>query len=325
MVTTVFMILHSVTWAMETFNNPIVDGADPWVTKKGDRYYYCFSADNAIWVASSDTIQGALRAKPVKIWRPAESRPWSHELWAPELHFLAGHWYVYVAADDGNNENHRMYVLRSNTDSINSGFEFLGKIADSSDKWAIDGTVVDFRGQLYFIWSGWEGDTNVQQNLYIARMEGPTRITGKRVLISSPQYDWEKIRVDPALPLINEGPEALFNNGRLFLSYSASGSWTDSYCIGLLELTGDDPMNPDFWQKSRTPAFSGTRTVFSPGHASFVASPSGAEQWIIYHTAKQKGSGWSRDINMKQITWDIDGRPVFGYPESKGVAIPVPQ
>ena len=33
-----------------------------------------------------------------------------------ELHYLDGAWYVYVAMDDGNNKNHRMYVLKG-TDS----------------------------------------------------------------------------------------------------------------------------------------------------------------------------------------------------------------
>jgi GH43 family beta-xylosidase len=46
-----------------------------------------------------------------------------------------------------------------------------GKLADATDKWAIDGSVFEHKGQLYLIWSGWEGDTNGTQSIYIARMK----------------------------------------------------------------------------------------------------------------------------------------------------------
>lgn len=91
-----------------------------------------------------------------------------------------------------------------------------------------------------------------------------------------------------------------------------------------MRLTGNDPLDPKSWTKSRTPVFGSTGTVFSPGHASFTNSPDDSEDWVIYHTAKHKGAGWNRDINIKKFTWDIEGNPVFGYPESKGVSFPVP-
>jgi GH43 family beta-xylosidase len=151
-------------------------------------------------------------------------------------------------------------------------------------------------------------------------MSDPTTISGPRVLISEPDHDWERI----GEPFVNEGPQVLQNNGETFIVYSASGSWTDHYCLGLLRLTGCNPLDPKSWSKCRTPVFGGTGTVFSPGHASFVKSPDGREDWIIYHTARHRGAGWNRDINIKQFSWDIDGNPVFGYPESKGVPFPAP-
>ena len=99
-----------------------------------------------------------------------------------------------------------MYVLRAETDDPQGTYRFMGKIGSPSDKWAIDGTVLEMKsGKRYFVWSGWEGDIDIQQNLYIAPMSMPWMICGKRALISKPEHDWEKV----GSPLVNEGPQVL--------------------------------------------------------------------------------------------------------------------
>ena len=304
-----------------TIINPVAPvGHDPWVIQKDGIYYYCFSHKGALWVNSSNKIEDAVQFIGSEIWRPEPDTPYSKELWAPEFHNIGDRWYVYFAADDGDNMHHRMYVLRSDTKDALGTYSFIGKISDPSDKWAIDGTVLNLDGNLYFIWSGWEGEVNVQQNLYIARMKDPVTIEGNRVLISQPEYDWEKI----GNPLINEGPEVLKNGSQVFIIYSASGSWTDNYCLGQLKLTGSNPMNPKSWQKKNTPVFGSTATVFGPGHASFTKSPDDSEDWIIYHAAKFSGAGWDRNTRMQPFTWDTAGDPCFGYPVSEGITIPAP-
>ena len=86
-------------------------------------------------------------------------RPWSQGGWAPELHKIDGTWYIYLAADDGDNEHHRMYVLRGTSADPTDRFELVGKLGDSTDEWAIYGTVIAYGGELYFCWSGWDGRT----------------------------------------------------------------------------------------------------------------------------------------------------------------------
>jgi GH43 family beta-xylosidase len=304
-----------------TLTNPVAPrGQDPWIVRDGGLYHYCYSHRGRIWVNSRRTIQEAVQLTGTPVWRTDRGKAYSRELWAPELHKLGGQWYIYVAADDGRNENHRMYVLQSQTAGSAGPYDFKGKIADASDKWAIDGTVMQYKERLYFIWSGWEGDTNVQQNLYIASMSDPLSIDGPRSLISKPECDWEKI----GQPLVNEGPEVLEHEGDVFIIYSASGSWTDDYCLGQLRLTGDDPLDPSAWEKKKTPVFGSTATVFAPGHASFTRSPDGTEDWIVYHAARHQGAGWNRNVRMQRFTWDLQGNPCFGYPVSENVEIAAP-
>lgn len=75
-------------------------------------------------------------------------------LWAPELHIIDNKCYIYVACDDGNNENHRMYVLYNDSDNPLIEYKNNGIISDISNKWAIDGTVLNYKNELYFVWSG---------------------------------------------------------------------------------------------------------------------------------------------------------------------------
>lgn len=102
--------------------------------------------------------------------------------------------------------------------------------------------VFGHRGQLYLVWSGWEGAVNGQQNLYIARLKDPWTVDGQRVKISEPIYDWKRVgevenwreRGEPPRIFVNEGPEALRRSERIFIIYSASACWTDQRCLGML-------------------------------------------------------------------------------------------
>lgn len=304
------------------FTNPIVeDGADPWVIQHEGYYYYSFSDNGKLYVAKSQKLQDIGKAAPRAVWTPEAGKEYSNELWAPELHYLDGKWYIYVAADNGDNNNHRLYVLEGSSQDPQAAFSLKARLKASTDKWAIDGTVLKTDdGKLYFIWSGWQGDVNVAQNIYIAPMSNPWTISGERILISRPELDWE-LHGDP---LINEGPEILKHNGRIFIIYSASGSWTDYYCLGELDYTGGDLMKKESWHKKSTPVFKSTNNVFGPGHASFTKSPGATEDWIVYHAAKKKGSGWDRNVRIQKFSWNEDGSPDFGLPISEGVKIPVP-
>lgn len=309
--------------APATFTNPIARrGADPWVIRHDGTYYYCFSRGGPVRIRESNRLEAIDRGREALAWAPPPDTPYSKEIWAPELHLLDGKWYIYVAADDGENANHRMVVLERDDPSPMGPFRFLGVISAPSDRWAIDGTVYRHPpdGALYFIWSGWEGDVDVRQDLYIAPMSNPWTISGERRLISTPTHDWERV----GDPKVNEGPQILARDGSVHVIYSASGSWTDHYCLGRLTLTGADPLAPDAWAKHLDPVFAGTDAVISPGHASFTTSPDGEEDWIVYHAARHPGAGWDRVVHMQPFTWNDRREPNFGQPIAAGVPIPLP-
>lgn len=302
--------------------NPVAPiGNDPWVTQKDGIYYYCYSWGGGISVKADRQLDKVLLFPGKKVWTPPKTGPYAKEIWAPELHFLRGKWYIYFAADDGQNAHHRMYVLESATDDPTGGYVFKGQLRPDPDRWAIDGSVLQLKDQLYFIWSGWPGDKNGEQDLFIARMQDPWTIAGQRVLISTPELPWERQNH----PLINEGPTALYHGNKTFIVYSASGSWANHYCLGLLTLTGKDPLQKTSWTKSPRPVFAGTPSVTSPGHASFTKSPDGTEDWIVYHAARRPDSAWDRNTRIQKFTWSPDGSPFFGAPIAEGVKFAAPR
>jgi GH43 family beta-xylosidase len=318
------------------FTNPLFSsGSDPWIMRHKDYYYYCSSAGNGIMIRRGENLDDLKDSKPAKVWTAPEGTMWSKEIWAPELHFLEGKWYVYFAADDGKNKNHRMYVIENpSADPLTGNWTLKGKVSDITDRWAIDGTVFRFRGRLYMVWSGWEGDVNGQQNLYIAAMKNPWTISSERVLISAPELLWETVGDlnnpdDVPHVNVNEGPAALIRRGRLFIVYSASGCWTDAYCLGMLTLKGNgDLLNPASWVKNREPVFSGRpeANAYATGHSSFFTSPDGKEDWIVYHAnpAAGQGCGRFRTPRAQKFIWKTDGTPDFGEPVSTGVPVILP-
>lgn len=329
------MASYSVS-AQQTFANPLLEyGPDPYSTYYNGYYYYTHTMQDRLVLFRTKNLADLKNAEKKTIWIAPKNTDYSAEIWAPEFHFIDGKWYVYFAADNGSNETHRMYVLEnSSKDPMKGEFVFKGKIAATTDKWAIDGNVFAHKKQLYMIWSGWEGDTNGQQNIYIAKMKSPTQIEGDRVRISSPTNSWElfgalRDDINPAQVNVNEGPQFLTHDKKVFIVFSASGCWTDNYSLGLLTFTGkDNLLDASAWKKSDKPILSQSdkTKVYAPGHNSFFKSPNGKEDWILYHANSNpgEGCGFKRSPRMQQIIWDKNGNPVIGEPVSNGTALAIP-
>ena len=296
------------------FKNPVItsrDAADPWMIYKDGYYYFTFTAGDRIEIWKSATPAGIDRGRKVIIWRAPPNGPQCCHIWAPELHFIGDRWYIYYAADDGHDAAHRMYVLQSMGSDAQGGYIDKGKISAPTDRWAIDGSVLEKPdGTRYFIWSGWANTAPGPQNLYIAPMSSPWTISGERTLISAPTNPWEQIGW-----AVNEGPAVLQKGGKTFIVYSASGGSTPGYCLGMLTNADGNFLDPDSWRKSDGCVFAGTDRVFGPGHNSFVTSPDGTD-WIVYHARDTPAQTWKgRTARIQKFTWRADGTPDFGRPE----------
>lgn len=319
------LLFSSAVSAQQTFKNPLLpSGPDPWCVYHNGYYYYMHTMGNRLELWKTRNMAQLKDAEHKTIWTPPAAGPYSRNIWAPEIHFLRGKWYVYFAADNGDNNQHRMYALENSAaDPMTGQWQFKGKVADEEDKWAIDGSVFEHRGQLYMVWSGWPGNKNGQQDIYIAAMKDPLTITGKRVRISTAIYDWEKFgdinEPDLKHVNVNEGPEILKYGNKLYLVYSACGCWTGHYTLGMLEIsTTANLLDAKQWKKWPRPVFlqAPENKVYAPGHNAFFTSPDGKEYWILYHANDNPGDGCSskRSPRIQRFHWNKDGIPIFGKP-----------
>jgi GH43 family beta-xylosidase len=320
----------------DTFTNPLLqNGADPWVISFDGSYYFMATTGRNLTIWKTSDITDLRGAKKKVVWTPPATGPYSHEIWAPELHRFDGKWYLYFAADGGNNNTHRIFALENSAkDPLEGDWVFKGKVADATDKWAIDPTAFENAGRRYFLWSGWEGDTNGRQVIYMAEMSNPWTISSPRVMLSYPKYGWERVYGSLHKPNgprveVNEGPEILQHDDKIFVTYSASGCWTDDYELGMLEANADaDLLNAKSWKKFDHPVFKQDPKagVFGPGHNGFFKSPDGKEDWIIYHAnpMSEAGCGGARSPRIQKFTWNADGTPDFGKPVSTNTPLAKP-
>ena len=315
--------------ASDTFTNPLLDsGADPWVIQWQGNYYYMNTTGVNLTIWKTRDITDLRHAEVRVVWTPPVSGPFSHEIWAPELHRLAGKWYIYFAADAGSNESHRIWVLENPAnDPLEGTWQMKGKLSGPEDRWGIDPSVFANKGVEYAIWSGWSGATNGSQKIFISRLENPWTLGSKPVVVSSPELPWEKVgdlvkvnRIDEIPHVdVNEGPEILRHEGKIMLVYSASGCWTDYYELGMLTASeSSDLLDPASWIKSTKSVFfeSPEGSVYGPGHNSFFKSPDQTEDWILYHANSGPGQGCGdhRSPRAQPFKWESDGTPDFGKP-----------
>ncbi len=308
------------------YNEPwILQRADPYILRSDDGSYY-FTASvpeyDRIILRKADSLEGLKDAAEAEIWHKHESGPQSIHIWAPELHFLFGKWYIYYAGGDRDDIwAIRPYGLEcTGSDPVNDGWIERGIMRSARDDefsfraFSLDATVFESGGRHYYIWAEKVGVGKQISNLYIAEMENGYTLKTVQVLLTTPDYDWERRGF-----WVNEGPAVISRNGKIFVTYSASDTGTD-YCMGM--LTADesaDLLDPLSWKKERYPVLSSSaeHTVYGPGHNSFTTDSDGKDI-LVYHARTETEIigdplyNPNRHTMLMPIRW-IDNRPVFSY------------
>ncbi len=305
----------------------IIERADPHVYKHIDGTYYMTSsvpAYDLIELRSGKTLE-ELQTNPVKnIWYKHEKGEMSELIWAPEIHYVEGEFYIYFAAAHTQEQDprdhtfcHRMYAIKcKGQNPMKDLWVECGQIVTHQDSFSLDATVLQTPKQNYYIWAQKEIGTNSNSNIYIAKMETPIKLSDKQVCISKPELDWE-IRGFK----VNEGPSTLIHDDRVFLTISGSAT-DENYCIGLLYASIDEDLdNKESWIKLDFPLMETDyeNKRFGPGHNSFTYDEKG-NPLIVYHCRPERVGldealyNPNRDMCIQEVYFDEENIIYFDKP-----------
>jgi GH43 family beta-xylosidase len=302
-----------------SYNNPLIlQRADPWIHKaECGTYYFIATAPefDRIEMRKAATINGLADAEPVVVWHRHASGPMTYNIWAPELHRIDGKWYIYFAAGHSDNRWHiRMFALsNASEDPTQGSWVEEGQIETQRDAFALDATVFEHRGEHYYVWAESTGP-DINSGLIISKMKDPVTLTGQQVVITEPEYEWERHMYN-----VNEGAAVIKRNGKIFITFSASAT-DHNYAMGLLWADEDaDLMDAASWNKLPMPVFYTNEELnrFGPGHNSFTLAEDGKTDLMVYHARDYKEiEGHSlgdpnRHTRVRVLYWDENGFPDF--------------
>lgn len=316
----------------------IKDRADPFVTRGSDGWYY-FSASypmygkddvegyDRIILRRARTIDGLADAEEKVIWDEKDSETAFRFIWAPEIHEINGKWYILFAASGSENnvwDINCHVIMCSGNDPYNDSWIDKGKFEAcdgdvfSFTRFSLDMTYFECSGKHYVSWAQNGGNSNV----YLATVdpEMPWKTTCPAMLLTKPEYDWERVRIP-----VNEGPATMIHNSKIYLAFSASATGPE-YCIGLMYADiSSDLLNIESWTKLDMPLLTSgdLEGEYGPGHNSFVRDENG-DWFFVYHSRDEacfKGEcGFAnhdslydpcRSARKRRVLWDDNGLPIL--------------
>lgn len=319
--------------SLTQFNAKLTDYNIPWISQRADPYVYHHSNNKYYFTASvpeydrivlreGENLESLRSAQEHVVWGKHNSGIMSKHVWAPEIHYLDRKWYIYFAAGEMEDVwKIRPYVLMcDDEDPISGKWIELGKMqrADqdefSFEAFSLDATVFEACGKHYFIWAEKIGVGKQISNLYIAELETPNKLKTVQVLLTTPDYDWERYEF-----WVNEGPAAIKKDGKIFVTYSASSTGMN-YCVGMLSIDEDkDPLDPSNWIKKSKPVLATDieQGIYGPGHNSFTTSRDGRDIMVFHGRQYSDIIGnplydSNRQAMLLEVRWQ-DHEPIFEF------------
>ncbi len=317
----------------ERFEFPMAwNKADPAVCRWQGKYYFISTNDldgnHTLFIREADSIPALVTAQQTCILDTTMYPHLGSLLWAPEMHIIRDRLYIFHAGTPGpfgQEQSHVMALKPGGNPTCAADWEMPRRVVkkDGSmlyDKGiTLDMTVFWSAGRLYASWSQRQFDpVDLGAWLYIAELnpEEPWRLLSDPQVLTTPEFGWENNHT-----FVVEGPFALYQGGRILLTYS--GALVDStYVVGLLSMAdGADPLDPASWRKETYPLLS-SRSVpgeFGPGHNAYCIDADGLI-WNTYHARPgvmvdgQQGFG-PRSSGIRRVHMNAENFPVLDMTE----------
>jgi GH43 family beta-xylosidase len=276
-----------------TYRNPLVrDVADPFVLKyRGEYYLYRTEVRGELDVMTSrDLVHW--RPGPA-VWRPNSPQAENaHNIWAPEVYYENGRFYLYFAASGPGGGQ---YLWRARSDSPTGPFR-TDPAGPVSDPWRIDATLFRDDDGAWYLY----GCHRLTTGAGGAQVEGCRIADPWGGLLSDwlpmvvPRAPWEGIWV--------EAPTVLKARLGYYLLYSGPDAESPKYEIGY--ATAASPLGP--WHKQGI-LVPNTAAAPGPGHQGVVLAPDNLTPYLVYHRKRLAERDWNRDLMLDRL-WMGNGR-----------------
>ena len=295
-----------------TYTNPVHDGylGDPFVLKHNGEYYAYGTAP-----LRGLTVP-VLHSRDLMKWRSLGDALTLHDdafeaLWAPEVAYHNGAFYMYYSAGGEEGQGHRLRVATATHPA--GPFEDSDVVLTPDDPFTIDAhPFCDYNGQWYLYYCcdflDAEGGERVGTGVVVDRLLDMTRLAGERRIVVRPHADWQLYERQREWYgrswdwYTVEGPFVREHDGVYYCFYSG-GAWREPN-YGVSYVVADHPLGP-FVSEGYTggPRLLRTRPglVVGPGHASVVHGPDNVHEYIVYHAWDPQHT--SRLMRIDRLDW----------------------
>ncbi|MBE2319431.1 glycoside hydrolase family 43 protein [Solirubrobacter sp. CPCC 204708] len=317
--------------AGRTFVNPVItddrgaDHGDPFVIRHLGEYFLYHTTDDgdlgvSVW-RSGDLVDWEFEGHALE----PQPGTWAEtDLWAPEVRYHAGTFYMYVAGTRIRPDGHGVESARrqgvARADNPLGPF-VLDDAPLVTDVWSIDGhPFQDEDGSLWLFYNIRTGATRFGDQPgsgnVVDRLVGPAELEGNPTPVAFPSQRWEGSAAGDAY--WNEGSWVLKRRGRYHQLYSGSHYRDATYGIGLTSArTLRGP-----WVKDPDPILRSGERITGPGHHSVILAPDGVTTYAVYHGYDRGQPG--RKVHLDRVHWCGD-RPVIGSGAAVGHPTEDPQ
>lgn len=298
---------------MPSYTNPVHPEyfADPFVLRH-DGTYYAYGT-----VAVRGRTLPALASHDLVHWRPLGDvlEPLEREVetyWAPEVAHADGRFYMYYSAGKEEGEEHQLRLACAARPD--GPFADVDLVLDPHEPFTIDAHPFrddDGRWYLFYCRDFLEGE-RPGTGIVVQELEDMRTLRGERRTVVRPFADWNLFlanrewygRTWPGWYTV-EGPFVRKRDGRYYCFFSGGGWRESNYGVGY--AVADHPLGPYEVAESDGPTVLRTvpDAVLGPGHASIVESPSGRDDYIVYHAWDPDRS--ARLMRIDRLEWTADG------------------
>lgn len=296
-----------------TYTNPVYEHyfADPFVLAHDGSYYAYGTAPGA-----GGTVP-ALRSPDLVHWSPLGDvlvplAAGVEAYWAPEVAVEDGTFYLYYSAGQAEGEGHQVRVATASRPE--GPFVDSGAVLAPEEPFSIDAHPFrddDGRWYLFYCRDFLDAGGRPGTGIVVDELVGMTALAGTPRVVLRPHADWHLYAANRRWYgrtwdwYTVEGPFVRKHDGRYYCFFSG-GAWREpNYGVGY--AVADEPLGPYREPAGDGPAVMRTvpGRVVGPGHASVVASPSGASDYLVYHAWDPGGA--ARLMRIDRLDWTVEG------------------